>query len=78
MWFFHHALISRIPGSNAIVHTNFYHGKYFFQPIVVAADAPIAVDFHDATQLPICRRMKIVVQRADRQSALKFWWPSSL
>src|SRR4030095_7632109 len=71
MWLFNCAFVTWIPCADAIIHAFLHHGKYFFQPVIVAANSPFAIYFHDPSQLTIGCRMKLMCCRLYGQHGAK-------
>ena len=69
MRLFEEAFFGRVPGVDAVVETGLHAGPEPAEPLRVAADAPLAIDLHDAAQLAVGRGVEVVHQRPDRQRA---------
>src|SRR5206468_910074 len=63
----HQTPVPGIPSFDAVIQTAPDLGPEPAQPLSIAADPPIAEDFHDAAKLAVSRGVEIVLHRADRQ-----------
>lgn len=69
MGFLQPALAAGIPLVNAVVEAGFDLRPEAAQPVGVAADPPVAMDFEDAAELAVGSGVEVVGNRADRQCA---------
>src|SRR6185503_11529504 len=63
--------MARVPGFYAVIQAYLYHGIYLLQPFIIPADAPVAVDLHNAAQLTVGGRVEIMTIRLYRHGRPK-------
>src|SRR5690606_37375910 len=55
----------RIPRTDTIIEALLHIWIQRFHPFRISTDPPIPVDFHDSSQLTVCRRMEAMIGRSN-------------
>src|SRR5690554_8065134 len=58
-------LLFRIPSADTIIEALLHIWIQRFHPFRISTDPPIPVDFHDSSQLTVCRRMEAMIGRSN-------------
>ena len=56
-------MVIRVPGANAVIEASLRQWIQPPQPVRITRDLPVAIDLHDAAQLPVRGSGSIVVNR---------------